>query len=313
MRAELTGIGSWRLTEVLGSGEHATVYRALNASAYGAEARPMALKVLHGALAQDPNEVDAFVLRAKVHERLTRLEHPGIVPCHGVEVIGGRPVAVLDLVDALSLERLFPDRGRPKFSLEASTNLMLSVMDALAAAANEKAVHGRLTAGDVLVHPDGSIVLTGFGKDGPARADFLALHRLAQSLGAPWLPEVDGWLDSLAAESPPWKDARGARLAFPLAYTDAGQKALDRAVKNRRKKEQKLLEEQGVQVSPTDTGDTKGAVAEPEKGKVDPKKKRLLKRNREEAQSALRQARVVAWSAVAIILVGLVVEVFGLG
>jgi serine/threonine protein kinase len=278
------------------------VYRALSASALGAEARPMALKVLHGALAQDTAEADAFLMRMKVHERLTRLDHPGIVACHGVEVIGGRPVATLELVDAVSLDRLFPERGKPRFSLEAATNLLLAVMDALAAAANDKVVHGRLTPGDVLVHADGSVMVTGFGKDGPARADFLALHRLAQSLGAPWLPEVDAWLDSLAAETPPWKDMRAARLAFPLAYTDAGQKALDRAVKNRRKKDQKLIEEQVQVEAPPD----KPAKAD----KPEPKKRRT--RTREEAEAALRQARVVSWSALFIVLVGLAIEVLGL-
>lgn len=274
----------------------------------------MAVKVLHAALAQDPAECEAFVARMRVHERLTRLDHPGIVACHAVEVIGGRPIAVMELVDAVSLERLFPERGKPRFSLEAATNLLLAVMDALSAAANDKGVHGRLGPGDVLVHADGTVMLTGFGKDGPARADFLALHRLAQSLGAPWLPEVDAWLDSLAAETPPWKDMRAARLAFPLAYTDAGQRALDRAVKNRKKKDQKLLEEQAsAPTEPEAAPQSKaGKPDRPEKAdKNEPKKKRLT-RTREEAEAALRQARVVAWSALVIVLVGLAIEVLGL-
>lgn len=274
----------------------------------------MAVKVLHAALAQDPAESEAFIARMRVHERLTRLDHPGIVACHAVEVIGGRPIAVMELIDAVSLERLFPERGKPRFSLEAATNLLLAVMDALSAAANDKGVHGRLGPGDVLVHADGTVMLTGFGKDGPARADFLALHRLAQSLGAPWLPEVDAWLDSLAAETPPWKDMRAARLAFPLAYTDAGQRALDRAVKNRKKKDQKLLEEQAsAPAEPEASAQNKpGKPDRPEKAdKNEPKKKRLT-RTREEAEAALRQARVVAWSALVIVLVGLAIEVLGL-
>lgn len=277
----------------------------------------MAVKVLHAALAQDPAECEAFLARMRVHERLTRLDHPGIVACHAVEVIGGRPIAVLELVDAVSLDRLFPERGKPRFSLEAATNLLLAIMDALSAAANDKAVHGRLGPGDVLVHADGTVMLTGFGKDGPARADFLALHRLAQSLGAPWLPEVDAWLDSLAAETPPWKDMRAARLAFPLAYTDAGQRALDRAVKNRKKKDQKLLEEQSLAQSEPEadasnkSGKSDKAQKNDKPDKAEPRKKRLS-RTREEAEAALRQARVVAWSALLIVLVGLAIEVLGL-
>jgi serine/threonine protein kinase len=298
MKSELTGIGSWRLLEVLGTGEHATVYRALDASALGAEARPKALKVLHGALAQDEREVEAFIERAGHHARLARIDHAQIVTCHGVHHIGGRPFAVLDLVDAVSLERLFPERGRPKFSIDAATNLLLGVLDALSAAAHERVVHGRLGASDVLVHADGSVMLTGFGKDGPPRADFLAIHRLAQSLGAPWLPEVDAWLDQLASESPPWKDVRGARAAFPLAYTEAGKKALDRSVRGRRKKDQKATSES----EPTPS---EPIAARPRSRRAP---RQPLVRSREEATAALRQARAVTYSAGAIIGLGFIVE-----
>ncbi len=300
MKAELTGIGSWRLVELLGTGEHASVYRALNASAIGAEARPMALKILHGALAQDEREVEAFLERARHHQKLSRLDHDQIVPCHSVETVGGRPFAVLDLVDAVSLEKLFPERGKPKFSLEAGTNILINVLDALAAAANERVVHGRLGPSDVLVHADGSIVLTGFGKDGPPRADFLAVHRLAQSLGTPWLPEVDAWLDALASETPPWKDARQARAAFPLTYTEAGRKALDRSVKNKRKRDQKALEALGL----PDPERSEFEVEAPPKKAPRPR----WNRSREEAEAALRQARMVTFSAGAIIGLGFIVE-----
>ncbi len=311
VKSELTGIGRWRLLAAIGSGERAVVYRALDAAGMGSEAREMAVKVLHGVLAHDPQVVEAFVERAKAHMRLTRLDHPAIVACHGVETAGGRPYAILELVSTVSLERLFPDRGRPKFSLEAGTNIVIGVLDALAAAANEKVVHGRLGAGDVLVHDDGSVTVTGFGQSGDGRMDFLAVHRLAQSLNAPWPPEVDAWLDSLSSERSIWKDARGARAAFPLAYSDVGQKALDRSVRNRRRKEQKALEAAAAPVEDeaADEPDEEEAP-EPSRSRSRSKVSTPMSVRRGEAEEALRQARVVAFSALTIVLIALAIEVF---
>jgi len=319
VKSELTGIGRWRLLGAIGSGERAVVYRALDAAAIGAEAREMAVKVLHGVLAHDPQVVDAFVERAKAHMRLGRLDHPAIVPCHAVETAGGRPYAVLELTTAVSLERLFPDRGRPKFSLEAATNILLGVLDALAAAANEKVVHGRLAPNDVLVHDDGSVVVTGFGQSGDGRMDFLAVHRLAQTLNAPWPPEVDAWLDALSSERSIWKDARAARAAFPLAFADAGAKALERSVRNRRRKDHKALEAAAAPVE-DDAPDEVEADDDPpeprrprDRGKVSTPQSTPHSGRRGEAEDALRQARFVALSALAIVLVALAMEVFGVG
>ena len=308
VKSELTGIGRWRLLGAIGSGERAVVYRALDAAAIGAEAREMAVKVLHGVLAHDPQIVDAFVERAKAHMRLTRLDHPAIVACHGIETAGGRPYAVLEFIDAVSLERLFPERGRAKFSLEAGANILIGVLDALAAAANEKVVHGRLAPNDVLVHADGSVAVTGFGQTGDGRMDFLAVHRLAQSLNAPWPPEVDAWLDSLSSERSIWKDARGARAAFPLAFSDIGQKALDRSVRNRRRKDQKAIE---AASAPPEEEASEIEEADEAPG---PRSRRSrfstpTSVRRGEAEAALRQARFVAFSALAIVLVALALEV----
>lgn len=311
-KSELTGIGPWRLVEALGAGERATVYRAHDAGAIGAQARPMAVKVLHGLLAQDPATAEAFVARAKIHLRLTRLDHPAIVPCHSVDSAGGRPFAVLELEDAVSLERLFPERGRAKFSVEAAANVLVGVLDALAAAANDKVVHGRLGPSDVLVHQGGAVSVTGFGQTGDPRTDFLALHRLAQRMNAAWPPEVDAWLDALASEHPTWKDARAARAAFPLAFSESGQKALDRSVKGRRRKDQKALEAAAAAAEEPDAEVDEGAE---ETESAPPRRRAKVQTpmavRREEAEAALRQARAVAFSALAIVLVALVMEVFG--
>lgn len=320
-KSELTGLGPWRLVEAIGAGERATVYRATHVGGHGTnEAR--AVKVLHGLLAHDPDAAKAFEVRLQAHAQLSRLDHPNIVRCHGVEIAAGRPYAVLDLVDAVSLDKLMPERGRAKVSVEAGANLVIAILDALAAAANEKLAHGRLAANDVLVHPDGMVQVTGFGQSGDLRMDFLAVHRLIQSLNTPWPPEVDAWLDALSAERSAWKDLRSARAAFPLATSEAGRKALERSVRNRRKKEQKALEEAQaeaeageLEVEVDGEVDDVEASDEPER-RTSKRKARVQKPaavRRAEALQALRQARITAFTALAIVLVALAMEVLGVG
>lgn len=302
-KAELTGIGPWRLGEVLGSGERAVVYRGISASSIASETREMAVKVLHGVLAHDADLVAEFLARAEAHERLTRLEHPRIVPSVGVDSAGKRPFTVLELIDGVSLDRLFPQRGRAKFSLAAATNVLIAVLDALSAAANEKIVHGRLSADDIIVQADGAVVLTSFGQSGDGRVDFLAIHRLAGEMGTEWPPEVEAWLQELVVETPRWRDVREARSAFPLAFDAAGDKALARAVKSRRRKDDRAREaaRRAAEETPAD---------DPSDPPVEPSRVVDLDERRREAELALKQARVVALSALAIILIALVVAVF---
>lgn len=315
MKAELNGIGPWRLLEALGAGERATVYRAAREGA--PPGSPLvAVKVLHAALAADPAANEAFLARAKIAQRLSRMEHPAIVPVLDV-VPGPRPYLVLELQDALALERLLPERGRAKVALEAGTNLVIAVMDALAAAANDKLVHGRIGPSDVLVRADGLVRLTSFGQEGDARSDFLGVHKLCQTLGSPWLPEVDAWLDRLAAEDCPWKDIRAARQAFPLAFTDYGQAGLERLVKNRRKKDQKAAELAAAEAAGTAAPGATSASTSGRSG-ADAKSPRASKpktprkpRSPIEAEAALRQARFVAFGALALLLAALVLELSG--
>ncbi|MCC6623855.1 MAG: protein kinase [Deltaproteobacteria bacterium] len=311
LKGELNGIGPWRLGEVLGAGEHAMVYRGTREGAPPGSP-DMAIKVLHAALASDPTTADAFVSRARVGMDLTRLDHPAIVPVHEV-VAGPRPYVVMELVDGLSLARLMPERGRARFALEAATNLMTALLDALSAAANVKRVHGRVGASDVLVKADGGVVITSFGQDGDPRTDFLATHALAQSLGSGWLPEVDAWLDRLADGQTPWKDARAARGAFPLAFTDAGQAALERLVRNRRKKEQKAAELAAAEAAGSAPAQPEAAPTERRaRGKTTATKARRPP-TPTEAEAAIRQARVVAVAAAALITIALVLELTGFG
>ena len=68
-------VGRFRITEQLGQGGMATVFKAYHASLD----RYIALKVLHPAINQDPNFEARFQREARV---VAKLEHSSIVPVY---------------------------------------------------------------------------------------------------------------------------------------------------------------------------------------------------------------------------------------
>jgi len=140
--------------ERLGRGGTADVWRARD-EALGAD---IALKVLLPACARDPRAVDAFVREAKL---LRRIDHPGVVRCHGVAKLGTTYFTRLELVDGPSLQAEL-DRGRVFDEAEA-LRLTLDVARALGHLEGLGLVHRDVKPGNVLLAPDGRAVLIDLG------------------------------------------------------------------------------------------------------------------------------------------------------
>lgn len=232
MQAALTGIGPYRITRVLAAEDEQTLYAG---HPEADPARKVTLAVQHAALASEPELARAFETRARVAMRLR--ERPDPVVAAGrdagvaVSASGARPWAAWDPLDGASLEQLMAGRKRFRMAIGPATNLLISVLDALAAAARARLVHGRLRASDIWVTPEGWVKVCNFGCEDDPRADFLAVARIAQELGTDWVPEVDAWLDALQREDPPWRNAEEARRAFPLSATDNGRSGLQKAAR----------------------------------------------------------------------------------
>lgn len=149
----------------LGRGGTADVWRARD-DALGCE---VALKVMLPALADDPRAVDAFVREAKL---LRRIDHPGVVKCHGVAKYGRTYFTRLELIDGPSLQEEL-DKGRV-FTEEEALRFVLDVARALGHLESLGLVHRDVKPGNVLVAKDGRAVLIDLGFAafaGEARAD----------------------------------------------------------------------------------------------------------------------------------------------
>jgi len=304
MHAELTGIGPYRLTAMLAAEDTQTIYAG---HAESDPDRRVTVAVLHAALAADRKVLAAFETRARVALKLKHVKAPGAATGRDRGVASGpggdRPWVVWDPVDGLSLEQLIAQKKRFKLAEDGASNLILSVLDALAAVGKEGIAHGHLRASDIWLSADGDVRVANFGAEGDARMDFLALGRIAAELGTDWSPEVNAWLDALQREEPPWRDAAAARAAFPAEVSEAGLKRLQRMVRGALKK---LRPEPAPEVPRPPA--TPPAEAQGPAPRAPKRARRAM--SPQELERAARQAKVVALICLGIMALGLGIAVF---
>ncbi|WP_255950117.1 serine/threonine-protein kinase [Streptomyces odontomachi] len=149
--------GRYRLVERLGGGGMGTVWRAVD----DVVGRTVAIK--EPRLPEYLSEAE----RANAHERMRReakaaagIAHPNVVNVFDVVVEGGRPWIVMELVpgrtlaDELTEGTLAPGRA---------AEIGLAVLEALGAAHRAGILHRDVKPANVLLNPDGRVILTDFG------------------------------------------------------------------------------------------------------------------------------------------------------
>ncbi|MCT9931240.1 serine/threonine-protein kinase [Planotetraspora sp. A-T 1434] len=189
--------GRYRLDARLGAGGMGEVWRGEDTVL----ARTVAVKVLLPGRLDDPGFAVRFQGEARA---MATVNHPGVVDVYdyGVtDVPGDGPTAylVMRFVDGEPLDRLLMRLGR--LGPEPAMELIAQAAAALQAVHDRGIVHRDIKPGNLLVRPDGTLVLTDFGI---ARAD--ANSRLTdagmvlgtaaycapeQAEGAPVTPAVD--------------------------------------------------------------------------------------------------------------------------
>jgi len=153
-RAEPNVAHRYRLVEQLGRGGMGVVWRARDERL----GRDVALKVLHGWVADDPELRERFEREAAA---LARLEHPHVVRLYDVLEDRGQTVLVLELVDGEGLHAVVAGRA---LEWDEVRRYCAPVASALAHAHARGVVHRDLTPSNVLVERGtGRVVVTDFG------------------------------------------------------------------------------------------------------------------------------------------------------
>src|SRR5919198_3438391 len=156
--------GTWmgeryRLDERIATGGMGDVWKAED-TVLG---RTVALKVLQPAMLEEPGFADRFRAEARV---MATINHPGVVQVYdyGESALdGGGKVAylVMEYVEGEPLHHVLGRVGR--LAPQRGMDLTAQAADALQAAHDRGIIHRDVKPGNLLVRPNGKLVLTDFG------------------------------------------------------------------------------------------------------------------------------------------------------
>ena len=120
--------------------------------------RKVAVKVMHSALAEDPDFVARFNREARA---AARLSHPAVVAVYDQGTDDGHVFLVMEYVAGTTLREVLRERGR--LTPGEAVAIMDHVLAALGAAHTAGLIHRDVKPENVLVTPDGRVKVADFG------------------------------------------------------------------------------------------------------------------------------------------------------
>ncbi|MDP6932862.1 MAG: serine/threonine-protein kinase, partial [Myxococcota bacterium] len=148
------GEGRYELSQVLGDGGMATVYRARD-SILQVE---RAIKVMATSLATDDRMRTRFLTEART---MAMLRHPNIVTVYDVGMEGSRPYIVMEMISGGTLMELISDQGF--LPVEQACGFIAGMLRGLHSAHEQGVVHRDVKPHNLLITSEGTPKLTDFG------------------------------------------------------------------------------------------------------------------------------------------------------
>ena len=169
MTSSRTRFGAYLLTDCIGQGGMAVVYRAKREGWSGFE-KTVVVKAMLPALAAHREHVDRFIAEAKIQAQLS---HPGIVQVHDFGVFDGTPYLVMEHLSGVNLSQLLNALAQSRRRMPVAVALVIATQmcHALGYAhafrdstgARRQIIHSDVSPSNVMVCRDGSVKLLDFG------------------------------------------------------------------------------------------------------------------------------------------------------
>jgi serine/threonine protein kinase len=176
--------GNYRLMYQLGRGGMGQVWGGVRVGREGM-VMPCAIKVLHPALAQTPQEHERFYNEARI---ATQLDHGRIVKVIDISEVQGSPCLVMEWVDGVNL-REFIEKVGARLDLDVVLFIIGEILTAFVyaherkvAGADAGVIHYDVKPENMMVSASGEIKLTDFGI---ARFAATADGTMSRSMGTP--------------------------------------------------------------------------------------------------------------------------------
>jgi len=186
----------FRLERKLGSGGMSTVYRAFDETLE----RWVAIKVMHGEMSRDADQLERFRREARA---VARLSHPHVVSVIDAGEDAGHPYIVLEYIEGETLKaRIRRDGPLP---IGEAVAYAIEIGLALSAAHRARLVHRDVKPQNILIDPEGRARITDFG--------------IARSLEAEGLTQagrVVGTTDYVSPEQAMGKEVSGQSDIYSL-------------------------------------------------------------------------------------------------
>ena len=146
-------LGRFRIGEMLGEGQHATVYRAYDPVLE----RDVALKVPRQRVIRTAKGLERFLGEAKA---LARLRHPQIVPVYEIGCVGNRHYMAMALIEGCSLARRMAES---RFEIHRATEIVAELAEALEYAHGQGVVHRDVKPANIRLDGRGVVYVMDFG------------------------------------------------------------------------------------------------------------------------------------------------------
>src|SRR5438105_7620469 len=152
--SQLTKIGKYDITEVLGEGGMGIVYKAVDPGV----GPPVAIKMMTGNFADNPDLLKRFEREAR---STGKLAHRNIVTIFDLGTENGHPYMVIEYIAGETLDHIISTRKR--MSLVEKTEIMIQILEGLQYAHDNGIVHRDIKPGNVMLLKDGTVKILDFG------------------------------------------------------------------------------------------------------------------------------------------------------